>query len=200
VLDRALDVRLSRESQLDREFALQVRAQLVDRDNVGGIGERDRERALGAVQRDREDAKAARELARQHLERERIDDQVRELDGQQPELLRQRVAHRLFGDETQLYQQPPDRKARFRLLDERDPELVVGEQAPLYEDLADLAVHLLDRCRVHRKSLARELPDPLGRALQREIRASRSRELERNPVLLERGDALVQGGRGSPRG
>ena len=65
VLDRALDLRLAGEAQLDLELALEVRAQLVDGDDVVGVGERDDELALLAVERHREHAVAPRHVARQ---------------------------------------------------------------------------------------------------------------------------------------
>ena len=92
VLDRALDLRLAGQAQLDLVLALEVRAQLVDRDDVVGVGERDHELALAAVERHREHAVAARHLARQLLERRRVDDDAREVHRLQSRA--SRTAHR----------------------------------------------------------------------------------------------------------
>ena len=109
LLDRAVDLRVAGEPQLDLEVALEVGAQLVDRDDVVGVGERDDELLRLAVERHREHAVAARHVARHRLERRRIDDDVRQVDRLQPELLGQRVAQRRFRHEAELHQQAPDR-------------------------------------------------------------------------------------------
>jgi hypothetical protein len=48
-------------------------------EDVVGVGERDQELALLAVERHREHAVPARHLARQQLERRRVDDDAREV-------------------------------------------------------------------------------------------------------------------------
>ena len=116
MLDRALDFGVARQAQLDFQVALQVRAQLVDRHDVVGVGKRDDEFLRLAVERHREHAVAAREFAREHFQRRRVDDDVREVDRLQAELLRQCVAQRRFRHEAELDQQAPDRQVRLHLL------------------------------------------------------------------------------------
>jgi hypothetical protein len=142
VLDRPLDLGLAGEPQLDLELAIQVGAQLVHRDDVVGVGEGDDEFLVLAVDRDREDAVAPRHVARQQLERRRIDDDVREVDRLHAEFLGQGVAQRRLGDEAELHQQAPDRHVRFRLLEQRDAQLVLGQDSLVDQDLPDVALGL----------------------------------------------------------
>ena len=202
VLDRALDLRLAGEAQLDLELALQVRAQLVERDDVVGVGERDDELLLLAVERHREDAVAARHVARQQLERRRIDDDAREVDRLQAELLGQRVAQRRFGDEAELHQQPPDRHVLLGLLEQRDAQLVLGEDPLVDQDLAEVALGLRD-WRANSGGSAPVLlssPSCARRAAARggevEARAALLGERDRALVVVERELAAGAGGRG----
>src|SRR5262249_29675279 len=72
----------------------------------------------------------------------------------QSEFLRECVSKRGLRDETELYEQSPDRKARLRLFDERDPQLIVSEKALVDQDLADLALSLLRGRRRHARTFS----------------------------------------------
>jgi hypothetical protein len=149
VLDRALDLGLAGQAQLHLVLAVQVGAQLVDRDDVVGVGQRHDELLVLPIDRDREDAVAPRHLARQELERGGIDDDVRQVHRLHAELLGQRVAQRRLGDEAELHQQAPDRHVRFRLLEQRDAQLVLGEDPLVDQDLSDVALGLGIGGRIH---------------------------------------------------
>ena len=60
----------------------------------------------------------------------------------QAELLGERVAQRRFGDEAELHQQLADRHMLLRLLEQRDAQLVLGEDPLVDQDLAEVALRL----------------------------------------------------------
>jgi hypothetical protein len=130
-----------------------VRAQLVHRDDVVGVRQRNDEFFRLPVERHREHAVAARQLPRQHLQGRRVHDDVRQIDRLQPELLGQRVAQRRLGHETELDQQPPHGQMRLHLLEQRYPQLVLGEDALVDQNLPDVALGLGRRGRVHPASM-----------------------------------------------
>src|SRR6267143_1841770 len=142
MLDGALDLGVAGEAQLDLELALQVRAQLVDRDDVVGVGERDDELFLLAVERDGKDAVAPRQVTRQRLERRRVDDDASQVYRLQPELFRQRIAQCRLGHEAELHQQAPHRHVLLGLLEQRDAQLVLGQDSLVDQDLADVPLCL----------------------------------------------------------
>jgi hypothetical protein len=78
---------------------------------------------------------------------------VRQVDRLQAELFRQRVAQGRLGHETELHQQPADRQVRFHLLEQRDPQLVLGEDALVDQNLADMPLGLGIRGRIHPASI-----------------------------------------------
>jgi len=67
MLDGAVDLVSPARRSSTSNLALQVRAQLVDRDDVVGVGERDDELFLLAVERDGEHAAAPRHVTRQQV-------------------------------------------------------------------------------------------------------------------------------------
>ena len=150
VLDRALDLGLARQAQLDLELALEVRAQLVDRDDVVGVGERDDELASAGGRAPPGTCGCAAPCRAAALERRRVDDDAREVDRLQAELLGQRVAQRGFGDEAELHQQLADRDVLLGLLEQRDAQLVLGEDPLVDQDLAEMALRLRRSRLVHR--------------------------------------------------
>ena len=112
-----------------------------------------------------------------------------------PELLGQRVAQRRFGDEAELHQQLADRDVLLGLLEQRDAQLVLGEDALVDQDLAEVALRLRGSRLVH------SISGPFsGRAARRasraagdiEARAARLGERDGALVVLERELRLAQ--------
>jgi len=149
VLDGALDFGVAGDAQLEIEVALQVRAHLVERDDVVGVGERDDEFLLAAVERHREHAVAAGHLARHELERGGVDDDAAQIPRLQAELLGERIAQRRFGHEAELHQQPAHRHVALGLLEQRDAQLVFGQDALVDQDLAEMTFRLRIAGRIH---------------------------------------------------
>src|SRR5262249_35866337 len=82
------------------------------------------------------------ELPRNELERHRIDDDLSEVDALQAELLRQGVAKRRLRYETQVDEELADGLVGLELLEERDPQLILGENPLRDEDLPDVTLRL----------------------------------------------------------
>ncbi len=104
------------------------------------IGDGDDEPALVAVERNRKNVVALGEFARHDLERGRIDHDLGQIDRLQSQLLRQRVAQRRLGHEAEVHEQFSDRLVGLELLQERDPELILREDALRNQDLPDVAL------------------------------------------------------------
>ena len=143
LVDLASDLGLAGKAQLHFQPAVQLRTHLVDCNDVVGVGDGDDEAALFAVQRDREYVVTLREFALDQLERRRIDHDLGQVDALQPELLREGVPERRFGHEAQVDEQPANRLVGLELLQQRDAQLVLGEDPLRNQDLADMALGLL---------------------------------------------------------
>ena len=143
LVDRARDLGLARKPQFDLQLAVQLGAHLVDRHDVVGVGDGDDEAAPFAVEGDRKNVVALRKFALDQLERRRIDHDLGQVDALQPELLREGVAQRGFGHEAQIDQQLADRLVGLQLFEQRDAQLVLGEDPLRNQDLADVALGLL---------------------------------------------------------
>src|SRR5881396_103932 len=79
---------------------------------------------------------------RQRLERRRVDDDASQVHRLQPELFRQRVAQRRLGHEAELHQQLSYRHVLLGLLEQRDAQLVLGQDSLVDQDLADVPLCL----------------------------------------------------------
>src|SRR5207237_10015735 len=83
------------------------------------------------------------------------DGDAAEVDRLQAELLGQRVAQRRLRHEAELHQQPADRDMLLRLLEQRDAQLVLGEDALVDQDLAEVALRLRVGGRIHSDTMIR---------------------------------------------
>ena len=142
LVDRPADFALAREPHLQRKLAAQLRPHLVQRHDVVRVGNRDDELARLAVERDREDGVPLGELARHELQRHRVDHDLREVHALQAELLGQGIAQRRLGHEAQIHQELADRLMGLELLEQRDPELILGEDPLRNQNLPDMALGL----------------------------------------------------------
>ena len=134
----ARDLALARLGSLHEQVGGHL--ELVDRDDVGRVRHRHRERPLGDVGAQRRDAVLARERLGDQRDRDgvgldRIEAQV--LDAG---LIRERMRYRLFARETEIYQDLSELSARPLLLGQRDRDLTLVDDAGLDQDLAHPAL------------------------------------------------------------
>src|SRR5947208_15813616 len=142
LVDSPADFALAREPRLQRELPAQLRTHLVQRHDVVRVGNRDDELACLAVERDREDGVSLGEFARHELQRHRVDNDLREVHALQAELFGQGVAQRRLGHEAQIYEELSDGLMGLELLEQRDPQLILGEDPLRNQDLPDMALGL----------------------------------------------------------
>src|SRR5207248_11545427 len=72
----------------------------------------------------------------------RVDDDLREVDALEAEFFGQGVAQRRPGHEAQVYEELSDGLMGLELLEQRDPQLILGEDPLRNQDLADMALGL----------------------------------------------------------
>src|SRR6266852_5699161 len=77
-----------------------------------------------------------------HTDRHRVDDDLCEVHALQAELFGQGIAQRRLGHEAQIYEELPDRLMGLELLEQRDPELILGEDSLRNQNLPDMALGL----------------------------------------------------------
>src|SRR5205823_11850748 len=129
------------------------------------------------------------------LERRRVDDDPAEVHRLQPELLGKRIAQRRFRYEAELHQEPSDRYMRLGLLEQRDAQLVLGEDALVDQDLTEMALRLRVARRIHLALIGRSFAELGGAAARRgevEARAMLLAEADGALVILERLARLAQ--------
>src|SRR5262247_1909282 len=142
--------------QLDFVLPAQLRANLVERDDVVRVRDRENQAPALLVERDREEVVPLGELARDDADRARIDDDLPEIHRLQPELLGERIAQRRLGDEAELHEELADRLARLQLLEQRDPQLILGEDSLRDQNLTDVPLGLRGCRGIHRTGDARQ--------------------------------------------
>ena len=142
LVDSPADLALAGESHLQRELPAQLRPHLVEGNDVVRVGNRDDELARLAVERDRENGVSLGEFARHELQGHRVDDDLREVDALEAEFFGQGVAQRSFGHEAQIYEELSDGLMGLELLEQRDPQLILGEDPLRDQDLPDMALGL----------------------------------------------------------
>ncbi len=142
LVDCPADLAFARESGLERELAAQLRAQLVEGNDVVRVGQRDDQLACLPVERHRKYGMALGELSGHELQGHRVDDNLREIDALQAELLRQGVAQGGLGHEAKIDEQLAHRLVGLELLEKRDPQLILGENPLRDQDLPDMALRL----------------------------------------------------------
>jgi hypothetical protein len=82
------------------------------------------------------------------------------------------VAQRRFRDEAELHQQPPDRDVLLGLLEQRDAQLVLGQDALVDQDLAEMPLRLGIGRGIHRFNCATRASAPVTSKLAPRARAS----------------------------
>jgi len=82
---------------------------------------------------------------------------LREIHALQAELFGQGVAQRRLGHEAQVYKELPDRLMGLELLEQRDPQLILGEDTLRNQNLPDMALGLRgDRLGAEARGIHRE--------------------------------------------
>ena len=140
-LQEPLDVRAAGEERNDFHFAVEQRAEVIERDHVEGIGHRDGEPPRGAVRRalqgqtDGEEPPCDRLRYRRH--RLGLGHRPTEVDALHPEGAADGVTNDRLGDEPELREDVREARAGVRLLGEGDPGLVLADCAGLDEQGAE---------------------------------------------------------------
>jgi hypothetical protein len=101
LFDTGGDIRFACQQRRDAELVAQQRADLVQRDDIGRIGNRQREFVIVAIERHRQHMVAARGFFRDQRNRRGINQRVGKIDTDLAQTFRQRIAHRRLGNEAQ---------------------------------------------------------------------------------------------------
>ena len=152
----ACDLAFAGKAHVDIKIVPKLRANLVQRDNIVGVGNGDDEAFALPIQRHRKQVLALCEIAWDQFQCRGIHHDLGKIDALKTEFFRQRVAQGGLGDETQLDQQPAHRLIVLELLKERDSQLIFGQYSLRNQYLTDMALGLRSDRRalrgVHRSS------------------------------------------------
>ena len=137
LLDRAPELVVAGQAQLDVHVRAELGAQAIEGDDVVGVGHRDDEAVAGGVVLQRQQAVAAGERLRHARDRVGVGERAGEVHAGQAAARGERLAQRGLADEAELDQHAAERLGAPALLVEGDAELVLADQAGGDEDLAD---------------------------------------------------------------
>jgi len=136
LVDRPYDLGFARQHRVDGDILAQHGADLVERDDVVGVGHRQHQGALLLVEFEREDAVTLGDVLGDQLERGGVHHHAGKVRALLLEVLAQRLAHRRLGDEAEGDEQLAQLIAGALLLEQGDAKLVFADHALLDQQFA----------------------------------------------------------------